>query len=279
MQNIFFYKNIVIILIKLIASFGLGLLTLEQLYNWRQMSSNGLYSWKVLGSRSFLLSKNLWSVSLNKLLDFPVVLLVLAARLGSLILLILFIGDALLEPLLLVIIILSILLVNYRHIYGQDGSDQMLSIIFITLLLNSFFSSYYLVTELCIVFIAFQSCLSYCTAGIAKLVGEKWRSGTAVFEIFNTNTYGTILVANFLKQYPGISRIMSWIVILVESSFPLVLVVGYPLALFFIVWGIVFHIMNAFIMGLNTFLWAFLATYPAILFCALSFQTMVWSLN
>jgi hypothetical protein len=40
----------------------------------------------------------------------------------------------------------------------------------------------------------------------------------------------------------------------------------------FAVLGILFHVANAVIMGLNTFVWAFVETYPAILFCAVSLR-------
>ena len=38
------------------------------------------------------------------------------------------------------------------------------------------------------------------------------------------------------------------------------------LLILFLAWGVVFHIANAFTMGLNTFFWSFLATYPALLY-------------
>ena len=34
-------------------------------------------------------------------------------------------------------------------------------------------------------------------------------------------------------------------------------------------WGVAFHVMNAVVMGLNSFFWSFAATYPAVIFCAI----------
>jgi len=43
--------------------------------------------------------------------------------------------------------------------------------------------------------------------------------------------------------------------------------------LVFLGWGLAFHLMNALVMGLNSFLWAFLATYGAIIYCCMQFST------
>jgi hypothetical protein len=41
-----------------------------------------------------------------------------------------------------------------------------------------------------------------------------------------------------------------------------------PWRLLFLGWGVAFHLGCAVVMGLNNFLWAFIATYPALLFAA-----------
>jgi hypothetical protein len=46
----------------------------------------------------------------------------------------------------------------------------------------------------------------------------------------------------------------------------LIFVLPFPLSLFFIAWGIIFHSLNAWIMGLNLFPWSFWATYPALIY-------------
>jgi hypothetical protein len=55
-------------------------------------------------------------------------------------------------------------------------------------------------------------------------------------------------------------------------GFPLARAFGATGVAVFAVLGILFHVANAVIMGLNTFVWAFVATYPAILFCAVSLR-------
>jgi hypothetical protein len=63
-----------------------------------------------------------------------------------------------------------------------------------------------------------------------------------------------------------INYFLCWTIILVESLFFLFVFIPAPYFLVFLLWGIAFHIYNAGAMGLNNFLWAFIGTYPAIIF-------------
>jgi hypothetical protein len=121
-------------------------------------------------------------------------------------------------------------------------------------------------------FIAIQGCLSYFVAGIAKVISPVWRSGEAVRRILGTRTYGSRRSASLVSGRDGVCVALSWLVMLFECTFPLALAFGITGFAIFAVLGIFFHITNAVIMGLNTFVWAFVATYPAILFCALSLR-------
>jgi hypothetical protein len=118
-----------------------------------------------------------------------------------------------------------------------------------------------------LIFIASQSVLAYVAAGIAKMLSPKWRNGLAVYQIMNTQTYGHERVARYLANAPkAFNHFLCWNVILFESLFFLVLFIPAPYCLVFLVWGIAFHIYNAGTMGLNNFVWAFVATYPPIMF-------------
>ena len=94
----------------------------------------------------------------------------------------------------------------------------------------------------------------------------------AVFEIFNSKTYGLERVAAFLHKHVAIGKLLSWSVIFVECSFHIALVVGHNLLWLYIAWGLTFHLLNAGIMGLNTFFWAFVATHPAVIYSSLRIQ-------
>jgi hypothetical protein len=68
----------------------------------------------------------------------------------------------------------------------------------------------------------------------------------------------------------GACAALAWLVISFECTFPIALAFGKTGSAVYAAIGIAFHISNAVIMGHNTFIWAFVATYPAILFCAMS---------
>jgi hypothetical protein len=62
---------------------------------------------------------------------------------------------------------------------------------------------------------------------------------------------------------------LAWIVIGFEMSAPLALFVPLHLVLVFAFAGVTFHVVNALLMGLHNFVWAFLAAYPCLAFVRL----------
>ena len=241
--------------------------TTELIMNGRHCTDEKLFSWKIFRSQPALVKSRLANRILDGLLRYRHYMALLWIRLAAIILVIIPLPLPWLTTFFLGIILLTTLLINFRSPFGQDGSDQMSSVLFITLFLTELVPDK-TVQQAGIWFIALQSCLSYFAAGVAKAKGKKWTSqGTAVYLIFNTASYGSKPVAGFLRKYPPAGKWLTWSVIAAEVTFPLVLVCGFPLCWIFIIWGALFHIMNALVMGLNSFLWAFLATYPAILYC------------
>ena len=55
-------------------------------------------------------------------------------------------------------------------------------------------------------------------------------------------------------------------IILFEIAFPLVLILPWEGKLLLLSIGLLFHITNAVVLGLNRFIWAWSATYPALLY-------------
>jgi hypothetical protein len=164
------------------------------------------------------------------------------------------------------VVALSSLILSFRNIAGNDGSDQMNSVICIALF-AAYISADAFIMRAALVFIASQSVLAYVVAGVAKMFSPKWRNGLAVYQIMNTQTYGHEGVARYLAKTPkAFNCLLCWNVMLFESLFFLVLFVPAPYFVVFLVWGVAFHIYNAGTMGLNNFLWAFVSTYPAITF-------------
>jgi hypothetical protein len=164
------------------------------------------------------------------------------------------------------ILLLTMIAIQLRYSFGGEGSDQMNVILLFSLFAGfSFFSSRKM-GEYAIFFIAGQSCLSYFSAGMAKLVSTQWRKGDAVFRIFNTGTFGNARVARFLVNKKRLCLFLSWSVIIAECLFPLSIWLSPKLIIAFIIWGCCFHLANALVMGLNVFVWSFAATYPCIIY-------------
>jgi hypothetical protein len=252
----------------MMASMGASISTMEWIHGRRQLKDDGLFSWQVIGSRDFAVGPSILATSLNRLLSFRPFVGILILRLVALLSLPIALWFGRGSVIVVSVIAFSSLLMHLRSPWGMDGSDQMFTQIFGALLLGCLAGSP-LAYKASLWYIAGQSCLSYLTAGVAKAFSPHWHGTNVVFEIFNTRTYGYEPAARFLLDRPQISKALTWGAVVTECSFPIALVAGFPGCLLFVTWGISFHIMNAVAMGLNSFFWSFVATYPAVIYCSL----------
>lgn len=114
-------------------------------------------------------------------------------------------------------------------------------------------------------YVAAYAALAYVTAGVVKLAEPLWRSGVALDWVMNLESFGAAPAAAFLAPRPRLRLALAWIVMLAEVAAPLAILLpagGIATAL---AAGLAFHLGLAACMGLNTFVWAFAATYPAVL--------------
>jgi hypothetical protein len=116
-------------------------------------------------------------------------------------------------------------------------------------------------------FIAAQACLSYFVAGSHKLRQPTWRSGQALPLVLATLMWGNRREAVVLRSHPALGTAVCWMTMAGECSVPLALVVPLPVSLAVLGCAAIFHVGTAVEMGLNSFVWAFGSTYPAIIFC------------
>ncbi len=264
-------------LVLLVCATGLAISTLEFWVIAGSFETTGVYSWRILqmGFRapsapavSRLIGGLSTPLALRAFLSLRLLSIVglFAVPLGS----VAFSTS-------LAVLVATQLLFTVRRQLGDDGSDQMNSIILLAMLLTVGPHSDAFILQLGIWFIALQACLSYTTAGIAKLISPTWRSGEAAYRIFNTGTYGMQPVAALMQDRRWLKMAACWSVIGMETLFPLVLVLPAPWIWIFLGWGVLFHVLCAIIMGLNSFVWAFVATYPAIVFASLSAQEFIVS--
>ena len=157
---------------------------------------------------------------------------------------------------------------HFRNNFGLDGSDQMSIIVLFALSVIGIFRYNDFIVLISIGFVAFQCCLSYVTAGFAKVIAKDWRSGKSLTLVMRTQNYGDDNLYKYLVKNPSISFILTWLMLIFECTFPLALL-SYKLCIFYLIGGVVFHLLNARIMGLNIFVWAFLATYPAVIYLSM----------
>jgi len=115
-------------------------------------------------------------------------------------------------------------------------------------------------------YVTLQSLTSYFVSGWVKLLRPEWRSGAALPHFLDTGVYGP-LAAGSLYRSPAVARAVAWGFTVWEGLFPLGLL-DLRLAVFFCASGALFHFLVFWYFGLNRFLWAWLATFPAVLYCA-----------
>lgn len=246
---------------------GLLLTTAEYLFLLREFENDGLYSWNIIREHYYWMPRLVGTIP-QAIVGRHFVTIVLSLRLGLLAALPFFADfktPTLLPWLLLGVLATDGYLTTRCCIYGADGADQMGRTILCVLCICSFLPKTEILS-LGLVFVAAQSCLAYFVAGVAKVIGKEWRRGTACAAIFNTRSYGTSLLARVFSLSPALSFIASWSVIVFECSFPLALLGSFYITTIYIILGLTFHIFNALVMGLNSFFWAFAATYPAVYF-------------
>jgi len=227
-----------------------------------------MYAWGIARLRLSSRFPNPSKAVLDKIFDLPGLRALLISRLAL-------IAALLIVPIassVFSVIVWSLVVQNlaftWRRVMGDDGSDQMSAVILVTAAICVGPQSSPLLLKLGLWYLTAQCCLAYTAAGLAKLVSPIWRGGQAVPAILSTQSYGLPAIARFLKSRRRLSLILTWVVIIAESAFLLVLVIPWPWNLVFLIWGVAFHLSTAMIMGLNSFLWTFLATYPAVIYTA-----------
>jgi hypothetical protein len=150
---------------------------------------------------------------------------------------------------------------------GLEAADQMIGILLAAQLLASFAPNSRSVQIACLAFIALQAALAYGVAGWAKLLKPSWRNGAYLHGLIQTELYGHPLTKRLLANRKT-ACYLSLVLIAVECSFPLGLLTGHMGAIALCSLVLCMHLANAYVLGLNLFVWAFAATYPAVIFCA-----------
>lgn len=249
-------------LVASIAAVGVVINALELLA--ARNSVLAFHDWNVLRTKYSVLSGSSpspleWSVSSGGVFRIAIALQAVAA----ICLVILFDSGAWATGLCGYILAVQVLL-RQRLIYGSDGSDHMHTIVWSGLLLF-LASPSASIKDLALAFIAAQLLLSYLTSGIAKLLSPIWRDGRAVGLIVRTESYGHKNAYGLIERL-HLSGPLSRGTMMLEVIGPLLVLMGPRTTIVFICCGVMFHLGSAIIMGLNSFVWSFIACFPAVLY-------------
>jgi hypothetical protein len=163
---------------------GLAISTLEFIFISRSFGPEGVYSWPILRLR-YLSGPGAVAVSVLRPIEgLTGIRVFLLARLAIILALFAAVPGDMAFTLLVALLVFTNMLFTMRRTIGDDGSDQMNSIVLCTVLLCASPLSDRFIFMCGIWFLASQAALSYIVAGIAKLVSPVWRSGDAIYLVF-----------------------------------------------------------------------------------------------
>jgi hypothetical protein len=238
--------------------------SVEYLVSPQTIDDRGLLSWRVNRLRSAAVLRTHVVSVLDVLLGFPNVLVLICLRALLSVAILTAPSEVTTNAWVIAALALCLLLWAARSPFGLDGADQMIQIIFVGFVIQAI-SGTELAGRAFLWFVAAQLTLSYTIAGLYKATADGWRDGTYLRQIVDTVTYGAPQVWRFLP--PQTARIASIIVVAWEASFAVVFFIPWQVSAVYLAIGVGFHIANAYVMGLNNFLIAFLSAYPPLLYC------------
>jgi hypothetical protein len=156
--------------------------------------------------------------------------------------------------------------VRFRGTFN-GGSDAMSFVLLTGLTLAQLLPASTLAQKAALLYVAVQLTLSYFIAGTAKLQHAEWRSGRALSSLVRDRRYGAPgwLVRGLDGRGP--SGVVSWCLLGFECGFPLAWsgpAACVPLAAL----GLCFHLGAWLMFGLNHFVFAWAAAYPALFWCS-----------
>jgi len=240
--------------IEVLASLSAMQGTLELLAWRRHVADDGTWRWSTL-SRELR-----W---LRPVLAYRPFLALLVVRLTCAALLLAGVHGAV-APILWV----TSLLANIRFRGSTNGgSDMMLMVVLTALVVAHLAAASPMVVQGALVYVAAQSVMSYFIAGVVKLINAPWRRGVALASFVATPHFGAPAPLRHQLTRPTLAFVASWGVMAFECAFPLALT-GPRAAALFVALAACFHLGNVAAFGLNRFLLAWSASWPAVLYAS-----------
>ena len=179
----------------------------------------------------------------------------------------LYVGVSLTSSLFLFVSTLLIL-IRWRGAFN-GGSDFMTLVVLTGVLISQLaqpFVGAVLAWKAGLWYITIHSITSYFISGAIKLLQPEWRDGRILTHFLEGGLHGP-LPDDSLFRHRGIAIAASWSFIVWECLFPLALA-GPHWALLWCSVAAVFHLLVFRFFGLNRFVWAWIASFPAIVYCS-----------
>lgn len=250
-----------ILLIRYLLAFALTLQTIEFLLIRSTFSNTGIWQSQILKT-DIEIFPNFIQTLLSNLLAYDKFIYIIWLRLLLSILLF-----CISSPIIYSLIIFIALLISLRwRGTFNGGSDYMTLIVLIAMFIASL-SSNPKFQNASVYYLCFQVASSYFLAGLVKVKNKDWRTGKALKAFLQNTIYRDNKVTSYLIGSNKLLRLFGIITIAWELSFPLAFV-NYNFAIVYLSVGFLFHLANAYLLGLNRFLFIWVATYPAVLYLA-----------
>jgi len=233
--------------------------SLEWLALYNHFKDDRIFSWNVKKTSSKIFSK---SKFYNYLFGYPNILLLIFCQIVISILVPFVTENRLL--LCMACFAASLLSISFsvRNDSRFSGADQMNKIVFITVAICLISSSKW-IWQLGLFFMSGQIIIAYCTPGYLRIFEPSWHNNIALTNILRLHTFSRPFAWEFVKSNPRVAKLISIGLIIFECSFLIAWLLPFNYLLLFLGFGVVFHIFNAIIMGLNNFTGSFIATYPS----------------
>ena len=147
---------------------------------------------------------------------------------------------------------------------SNGGSDSMSVVLASALSVPALVGRTPLAIQAALLYIGVQVTLSYVIAGLAKLRQPDWQNGRALQHFVLGSPYGVPRGVRWFVEQRGVALTLGWAVVAFECLFPLAWL-DPRVCLAWLSCGVLFHTANVLALGLNRFLWAWIAGYPALL--------------
>jgi hypothetical protein len=255
-------------LIAQIASIGIIVNSIELINRRHLFHNNNLFSWVLINQLRPSLARH---SSVNQLINFcvryPNIFWLIGLRLISAFIILFFQTEYWLVSIAVWFLYLSGILIFNIRVVIRTGYTVFLQVILVSISMQRLFPNSSNLEVACIWTIAIQCCLVYFENGLTKLKEVNWKQGSAIYNIIKNPLYISPITKLSILEKSTFLKFISWSVLLFEMAFPMSLLGGNTSLIIFLGFGIVFHFVNSWILGLGSFFWAFVAAYPAIIFC------------